>query len=252
LTLEDPGFDFSIQSEFRERLLAGGQEQQLLDALLERFRRRGLVKARGKQRTDSTHVQAAVRSLNRVECVGETLRQALNRLAGMAPHWLQAHVPSAWYERYGPRFEAARLPKTEREREHLALQIGQDGLQLLTWVYAPATPVELRQHPAIEILRQVWVQQYYRHDNVLSWRTTDNMPPTAHSIHSPYDPEARYSQKRQTEWCGYKVHLTETCDEERPRLITHVETTPATTQDEQMTDTIHTALAAKDLLPKEH
>jgi transposase len=252
LELEDPGFDFSILSEFRERLIEGSQEQQLLDALLERFRGRGLVKARGKQRTDSTHVQAAVRNLNRVECVGETMRQALNRLAKAAPDWLKAHVPPAWYERYGPRFKAARLPKTERDRERLALQIGQDGQQLLTWVYAPTTPVELQQHPAIEILRQVWVQQYYMQDNAISWRTTDNMPPTAQLIHSPYDPEARYSQKRQTEWFGYKGHLTETCDEACPRLITHVETTPATTQDEQMTDAMHTALAAKDLLPKEH
>jgi transposase len=72
------------------------------------------------------------------------------------------------------------------------------------------------------------------------------------AIHSPYDVEARFSQKRQTEWLGYKAHLTETCDEDQPNLIAHVETTPGTVQDEQMTGPIHQALADKDLLPEEH
>ncbi len=68
LDLGDPGFDFSVLSEFRDRILRGGVAQRLLDELLERFRDRGLVKERGKQRTDSTHIQAAVRNLNRLEC----------------------------------------------------------------------------------------------------------------------------------------------------------------------------------------
>jgi transposase len=252
LDLEDAGFDFSVLSEFRDRLLAGGQEQRLLDDLLARFRERGLLKARGKQRTDSTHIQAAVRNLNRLECIGETLRYALNALAGIAPHWLKACVPQEWYERYGPRFESYRLPTTEGERESLAITIGQDGQRLLSWVYAPETPQAVKRHPAVEILRQVWVQQYYLQDDEIFWRKTNNMAPTERLIHSPYDPEARYSQKRQTEWFGYKAHITETCEEEQPRLITPVETTPATTQDEQVTETLHAALAAKDLLPQEH
>jgi transposase len=81
--------------------------------------------------SDSTHVQAAARNLNRLECVGETLRYALKSLAELAPDWLKLWVPSEWYERYGPRFEAYRFPKTEGEREQLAVQIGQDGRQLL-------------------------------------------------------------------------------------------------------------------------
>jgi transposase len=105
--LEVPGFDFSILREFRKRLIEGSQEQQWLAALWERCRGRGLVQARGQQRTDAPHVQAAVRHHNRVACVGETMRQALHRLARVAPPWLKAHVLPAWYERYGPRFEAA-------------------------------------------------------------------------------------------------------------------------------------------------
>jgi len=252
LDLVDPGFDFSVLSEFRDRLLAGGLEQRLLDDLLERFRARGLLKARGKQRTDSTHIQAAARNLNRLECVGETMRHALNSLTDIAPQWVQERVPPEWYGRYGPRFDQYRFPKTDSGRQSLTLQIGQDGRQLLHWIYAAESADELRQHPAVEILRRVWVQQYYIQEDEVHWRQTDNMPSTEHVIHSPHDPEARYSQKRETEWFGYKAHITETCDVERPHLITHIATTPATTQDEQMTETIHQALAHKNLLPAEH
>ena len=249
LELEDPGFNFSVLSEFRDRLIAGQMEQKLLNLLLERFRGRGLLRARGKQRTDSTHVQAAIRNLNRLELVGETMRHALNTLAVSAPAWLKTRVPSEWYERYGPRFEQSRLPKTESERDQLALQIGQDGWQLMLWAYAPEA---VQKDAAVEILRRVWVQQYYIQEEAIFWRKSDNVPPSERAIHSPYDLEARFSQKRQTEWLGYKAHLTETCEDDRPNLIIHVETTQSTVQDEQVTDPIHQALAAKDLLPKEH
>jgi transposase len=252
LELEDPGFNFSVLSEFRDRILAGGLGQSLLDQVLERFRERGLLKERGKQRTDSTHIQAAVRNLNRLECVGETMRHILNSLAETAPQWLKARAPHAWYELYGPRFTQYRLPKTKSEREKLTIQIGRDGHQLLAWVYAPDTPEEVRQHPAVETLRQVWVQQYYLQDRQVHWRETNNMPSTERVIHSPYDVDARFSQKRRTKWFGYKAHITETGEQDQPHLITHVETTPATTQDEQVTDTIHQALEAKELLPEEH
>ena len=122
----------------------------------------------------------------------------------------------------------------------------------MIWVYTAETKAEIRNHAAVEILRQVWAQQYYIQDEEIFWRKTDNMPAGERIIHSPYDTEARFSIKRQTEWFGYKVHLTETCEDDQPNLITHVETTPATTQDVQMTDLIHQALEAKNLLPSEH
>jgi transposase len=99
LELTDSGFDFSVWSEFRDRLLAGGAEERLLDKLLERCQTQGLVKSRGRQRTDSTHVLGAIRVLNRLELVGETLRAALNELAHVAPDWLQSVAPPEWYER---------------------------------------------------------------------------------------------------------------------------------------------------------
>jgi transposase len=252
LELGDPGFDFTVLSEFRDRLIAGDMEQQPLDLLLERFREGGLLRARGRQRSDSTHVQAVIRNLNRLEPVGEKMRHALNSLAVDSPEWLKAHVPLEWYERYGPRFEQWHLPKTETERDKLALQIGQDGWQLLTWTYTPDAPETVQKDAAVDILRRVWVQQYYIQEEDIFWRQPDNVPSSELAIHSPYDGEARFSIKRQTEWLGYKARLTETCEEDQPNLITNVETTVGTIRDEQMTDAIHQALAAKDLMPKEH
>src|SRR5215468_4986626 len=111
LELTDAGFDFSVLSEFRDRLLAGEAAERLLEPLLVQCRAMGLLKARGQQRTDATHVLAAVRSLHRVELVAETLRAALNALATVAPAWLQGMAPLAWYERYAKRIEDSRLPK---------------------------------------------------------------------------------------------------------------------------------------------
>src|SRR5215204_3420289 len=108
LELSDPGFDHSVLCEFRARLLAGRAEEPLLERVLESCRELGLLKARGRQRTDATHVLAAVRALNRLELVAETVRAALNALAVAAPDWLRALAPLEWYERYGRRVEDAR------------------------------------------------------------------------------------------------------------------------------------------------
>jgi transposase len=254
LALDDPGFDASVLSEFRTRLVAGGAEDLLLDTLLARFRAQGLLKARGRQRTDSTHVLAAIRVLNRLECVGETLRQALNALATAAPAWLRAWVPRSWFDRYGRPFAEYRLPPGRAERYALAEGMGADGFQLLAAVYAPSAPPWLREVPAVQTLRQVWVQQFYAplDEGTVRWRDADDLPPAPLLISSPYDPEARYGKKRDTEWTGYKVHLSETCDVATPHVITNVETTPATTTDFAMTPTIHDHLGARDLLPAEH
>ena len=115
LELTDHGFDFSVLSEFRTRLLAGGAEEILLEKLLELCRNLKMVKARGKQRTDATHVLASIRVLNRLELVGETLRAALNELATVAPVWLQSRVPAEWFRRYGRRIEEGHLPEKAAE-----------------------------------------------------------------------------------------------------------------------------------------
>ena len=92
--MTDPGFDYSVLSEFRERLVKGQATHRLLETILEAFKTRGLLRARGRQRADSTYILQAVRELNRVERVGETLRAALNALAQAAPEWLRPLVPA--------------------------------------------------------------------------------------------------------------------------------------------------------------
>lgn len=255
LALTDPGFDHTVLSEFRTRLVEGGAELLLLDTLLQRLKEQGLVKARGRQRTDSTHVLAAVRALNRLERVGETLRAALNEVATVAPEWLQAVAPTHWYERYGRRVENYRLPKTEVARLALAAEVGADGRHLMAALDAAADRPELARLPKVQILRQVWAAQYVADDNErLRLGSAAELPPSAEQVSSPYDPDARYSNNRDTSWVGYKAQLTETCDPtcEGPHVITNIETTPATTPDDNMVAVIHRSLEKRGLLPGDH
>jgi len=252
LELTDPGFHHTVLSEFRTRLVTGEAEQLLLDTLLTLARTQGLLKARGCQRTDSTHVLAAIRVLNRLERVGETLRSALNSLAIVVPVWLQALAPLEWYDRYSRRVENYHLPKTEEARKALAAVIGADGQMLLRAIAAAADQPWLQEVPAVKTLQQVWAEQYIEVNGRLSWREVKDMPSPADLIASPYDPEARYSTKREVEWVGYKVHLTETCETDTPDLVVNVETTPATTPDDHMIKRVHASLEPRDLLPAEH
>ena len=252
LELVDEGFNYSVLSEFRSRLVEGEAIHLLFQRMLTVFAERGLLKVRGPQRTDSTHILAAVRVLNRLELIGETLHHTLNVLAQVAPDWLRAQVPDDWFERYGQRFTEHRLPKKEQDRLTLAETIGQDGIHLLTWIYVENVPTFLREIPAVDLLRQVWVQNFYLEDEVVHWRGEGNLPPANLRIISPYDPEARSSSKRETYWSGYKVHLTETCDPEAPNLITNVETTISTQQDNMVVDHIHRTLQEQQTLPNRH
>lgn len=253
LELTDSGFDSSVLSEFRSRLLAGGAEERLLQALLECCKEKKLLLARGRQRTDSTHVLSKVRALHRLESAGETLRAALNVLAVAHPQWLRSQVPPEWVERYGKRVDEYHLPKGEAERRAYAELIGRDGHELLDRLAAPDAPPGLRLLPAVEVLRQVWMQQFYRTGEDVRWRTAEEgIPNASHLINSPYDVDARYARKRSTTWIGYKVHLSETCEEDRPHLITHVETTAAPATDGSALEPVHQALQEKEVLPSLH
>ena len=93
LDLHEPGFDFTLLHDFRQRLLAHEAGQRFLDTFLATCKARGWIKARGTQRTDSTHVLAAIRTLHRVECVLEAMHYTLNQLSAADPGWVQQHVP---------------------------------------------------------------------------------------------------------------------------------------------------------------
>ena len=253
LELTDPGFHFSVLAEFRARLVAGKAEHLLLDRMLERFKLRGLVKARGKQRTDSTHVLAAVRDLHLLELVGETLRAALDDLAAVVPGWLREVARPAWFERYGRRVGEYRLPRGREAREAPALEIGADGFLLLDALDAPGAPAEAHPVPMVRTLREVWRVHYARDGGGRPrWRSIAELPPVADRMQSPHDPEAHFSMKRQLAWTGYKVHVTEACDEDAAHLVTHVETCPSMRPDVASTAEIHERLAAKGLPPSEH
>jgi len=205
LELADTGFDASVLSEFRARLAVDDQAERLLQQMLARLRERGLLVQGGRQRTDATHVLAAVRELNRLELVTETLRAALEALAAAAPSWLITLAPDDWYERYGQRARDWRLPKAEAARAALAVTVGTDGFALLEAVHDPDAPAWLWQVPAVQTLRAVWVQQYYRDQDGLRWRGKGELPPGALAIGSPYDTHARYGSKRGVGWRGYKM-----------------------------------------------
>jgi transposase len=253
LDLTDEGFDFSVLSEFRQRLLEHEAGERLLNTMLEHFRQAGLLTSGGKQRTDSTYVLASVRDLNRLELAGRTLQTALDAIADIAPDWLREWVAPEWYRRYGQPLTEFRLPQKKAEREALVIQIGWDGITLLEQVYFdPATPTEVRQLEAVETLRQIWLQQYVLIEDTLRQRTREEMPPAARIIQSPFDVDARYSHKRGRDWMGYKVHLTESCDDDKPHLITNVHTVNATQPDDNAVEPVHDDLQARDLLPDEH
>ncbi|WP_203217854.1 IS1182 family transposase [Nocardia terpenica] len=282
LGIDDPGFDHTVLCEFRERMAEGDRADRLLAVMVDRLAAAGLVTARGRQRTDSTHVLAAVRTLSRLELVGETLRAALEELALVAPEWLAGIVTPEWGQRYDRPVRYDRLPRGADARRTWALTVGADGASLLQALAAPDAPQRLRKGTRVEVLRRVWIQQYW-FDSAgrLRWRdakktkdrrTRRSSPRRSNSgaagspdpaeaqvpwsgleIVSPHDPQARFCHHPgKARWIGYKVHQTETCDDDMPRVIVHVLTTPAPEQDVHALDPIHTALAARRLLPSEH
>jgi transposase len=283
LPLDDPGFDHTVLSEFRARVAAHGLEEAALDALLARLRDEGLVKARGKQRTDSTHVIAAVRALHTIELAGESVRAALEALAAACPDWLAARLCTGdWTRRYGARIDSWRLPAGKAERDKLLIAYARDGHALVAACYEEGAPAWARELPAVQVLRTVLIQNFHldrdEHGREVIRRRQagleSGLPPAHIKIASPYDPDARWGFKKEDLlWLGYKLHITETCDDPpacgcppdpaaaqprrcghdvRPNLITHVATTDATVHDSEMTIPVSTALAARNLAPARH
>lgn len=252
LELTDPGFDHTVLSEFRTRLVALTAEERFLEAVLTLCKEQGWLKARGRQRTDSTHVLAKIRALNRAECVVETLCHALNVLAVVAPDWLRGQVQPEWLERYGSRASEYRFPSGEDKRQQFLHQVGQDGWGLLAAIKADPTSHWMLSIPAIDTLQRVWQQDYLPLEQGGTWIADEDRLEAARLIYSPYDLDASAAKKRSTYWIGYKVHFTETCDEELPRLITHVATDIGPIPDREALPAIHSALQQQELLPEKH
>ncbi len=222
LDLADPGFGHSILSEFRARVAAGGLEQVVLDALLARLAGDGLIKAGGKQRTDSARVVAAVAALSRLELAGESARAALEALAAAHPAWLEQRICVAGFtRRYGTPVTSWRPPASRARRDELAIAFARDGYALLEAVHGSSAPGWLRELPAVDVLRRVLLQNCTRTitadgREVIRRREKepggDGLPPGQARIASPYDTDARRGVKREEFWLGCKLHITETCD----------------------------------------
>lgn len=254
LPLGDDGFDASILTDFRARLIRGSAEDRLLTLLLARFQEAGLLTAGGTQRTDALQVLAAVRDLHRVELVEETLRTALNALAVAAPVWLQQQADPAWGKRYDPAWSRSRR-HTARQRLDRAQQVGRDGQQVLDAVTAAGSESAwdwLSKLPAIQTLAQVWAQQYeWTATGTSRWRSVEELPGGMEELRSPHDVEARYAEHGDRGWIGYAYHITETVDQDptRPQLITDVTTTLAPVPDRVVLPQIQERLTTRGLTP---
>ena len=253
LALDDPGFDFSVLSEFRDRLAVDDRAEKLLATMLVAAKGAGLVRAGGKARTDSTHVLAAIRKINRMELIGESLRLALEQLAEVAPGWLAPRLRPEWEDRYVRRIESGRMPAGDAARSRWAAQTAADGGLLLALVTADVVDGPwLVRLPHVKTLADVWDQACnLGEDGVWRFRK-ECLLNGPDKIDSPHDPDARWSKKRSTAWIGYKIHLTEACDADAPRLITHVATTHAAVCDMAALPDVQAGLEEMALRPGEH
>jgi transposase len=246
------GGSFTVLSEFRGRLILGSSEMLLLNRLLERCQELELIKIRGKQRTDATYILGAVRELTRLEQIGESLRATLNEIATLAPHWLQSWVPVEWYEQYERRIEHERLPKSKKEQQKYAVRVAADGYRLLEAIEQDPAHNWLANLPKIIHLTTILKRHFTQTSAGLTYKSKTEVSSLTPEAESPYDPEARYRRRNQNTWVGYQAHLTETCDDDYPHLITSVATSSASEYETTQTPLIHDRLADLELLPAEH
>jgi len=248
LPLDYAGFNFSVLCEYRARLVNHQAEARVFESLLQDLEELGMLKRRGRQRTDTLRVSVLtrVRDLSRLELVVETLRVAVQALLATEAEWTRATLPPTWEERYGQRCVAERL--TERERAVLQSETGRDGQWLLDRL--ATTPTLLRQLSEVEVLRTVWEQQFVVREQTVVWREPGPYDGTTR-IQSPHDPEARYSQKHDQDWIGDKLQVTETDDEGRPHLIVDIALTSSVESDQQALGEIQDRQAERAVLPRQ-
>jgi transposase len=228
-SLSDPGFHPTTLVYFRQRLPEHAKSDLAFGAVLEALQKEGLLPKRCRQRLDSTHVVAAVANLSALECVRETLRLALQELAGALP---EAARPAFWpllWERYVDskldyRSSAEALQDKYR-------QAGADGLGLLHWLEGRRS--DLRYGTQVELLAEVLGQRF-----ALQVNGPEPLEQSEGSaVQSPHDPDAQYAAKghgkQHKAWLGYKAQVAETLAEaNRPAFVASIVTQKATQGDE--------------------
>ena len=249
LPLEDEGFNFSVLSEFRDRLIVGKAEGRVFETLVAQIREMGLIKEHGKQRTDSIAMLSKVRWLSRLEIAVETLRLAVVGLIKADREWSGATLPPSWEDKYGERFVMQR--QTEKEWKEYEANIGNDGQWLLKRVTDGGAPAGLQELSEMKLLKIVWAQQFREEAGKMAFAELKKYD--GHTqIATPHDPEARYSRKRQSEWIGDKVQVTDSDDAGYPHIITDIVSTESNLTDYEALSDIQDRLAQRQCQPKEH
>jgi transposase len=246
LPLTYTGFDYSVLSEFRDRLLAHEAEGRVFDHLVREFRAWGLITERGRQRTDSIAMLTKVRRLSRLELVVETLRVAVGAMLNADRAWSKHNIPPSWEALYGERFVMQR-----HSREEWAAydqQVGPDGQWLLARLVEADVPAVIQALPEVQVLKTVGMQQFQETGEKVVYQVGTTYDGCA-QIQTPHDPDARYSKKRVQEWVGGKVHVTETDDENQPHLITDIAATCSSHTDYTALPEIQARLKERLCLP---
>jgi transposase len=244
LPLTYAGFHFTDLYAFRVRLYEHQEERRLFEEVLEKLKGMGLIKTRGKMRTDSSHVLGVVQRLTQLELVRETLRVALRASREVAGEWVEHSLPPSFCEAYAVRRSEYGLSNEEVQAQ--LLQAGKDGYWFLEQVDHSA-PEVVRGLAEIGVLRTVLQQQFPQGP-----AQPPAKRPNGHDvIETPHETEARHATKRGQSWIGYKVQVTETCDEDKPRLIVDLEPTGALDNDSPELPHIQARLQAQDTLPDE-
>jgi transposase len=245
LPLGYTGFDYTDLHAFRERLERHGQERLVFDSLLERLLGLGLIRKRGKMRSDSTHLLGVVARLSQLELVAESLRLALLAALDSEGQWALEALPIAFQEAYNTRTSIYGLSDTQ-VREKLA-KIGQDAFWFVGQVQAHA-PKKLGCLEQVKLLEEVLSQQYPDGPEAGPLK---KRPSGAKVIESPHEPQVRRGRKRDKEWNGYKLQVTESCDEDLPHLILDMQVGNALSSDSRELASIEQRLAHQGTLPSE-
>lgn len=246
------GFNYSDLSNFRKRLLKHDAERMIFEKVLDWVRSLGLVKKHGKQRSDSTHILGCVERLSRLELAWETMRVALRAIEAIAPEWYEEVIPAAFHEAYVKRQSDWRLSKEEVQ---VGMEkVGSDGFWLLDHLNDSALRSILAL-PEVKTLRTVWEQQFERQPDTkkVMVRPPSGRGKGKHLIVSPHDPDVRWSKKRDKEWRGYRLQVTETAEDEAGvQFITDIDVVAANEDDSKVVDDIQARLIERDLKPDEH
>jgi hypothetical protein len=251
LELDYGGFHPTVMVYFRDRLEEKKAERMMFDGVVDLLIELGLVKRKGKQRLDSTHILGYVKAMSWMECALETLRLGLEDLE---PEVERKKRPEFWerlWELYVEGHLDWRLSKTEQANRHR--QCGQDIRDLLEWI--DRTEPKLAQREAVKLLRRVFDEQF----EVVEGKLELIIQRPARAVQNPHDPDAYYADKITKQWTGYKVHVAETVDPQQPikkkgepgeHFITEIFTTEAA-QDEMagLTEVLRRELEHHGILP---